>query len=223
MWRTYPAFTRSATAPTVFDRHLRIEARGSIDVDDVDAEALQTIRGERLHRGRASVHAEPAPVRPPERAEFHRNLHLVAHPFDAATDEKLVVAHAVEVARVDERHAPLDGAADGGEALGLVRFAVNPRHTHAPQPDREHPGARLSQRNRDRWIDHERQGRPSHERMHEAQRRLLLGTARHSRDCGRPCTRTAPTPRLDVCVDFRTDGERQAREIEPDQQYGDGR
>ncbi len=42
IWRTYPAFTRSANGADRFlDRYLRIEPRRPVDVDMVDAEALQ--------------------------------------------------------------------------------------------------------------------------------------------------------------------------------------
>ena len=95
-------------ADRLLDRHVRVEARGAVDVDDVDAEALQRVGGEVLHRGGAAIDAEPRAVRAAQRAELHGDLHLVAAARDGAADEQLVVAHAVEVAGVEERDAALD-------------------------------------------------------------------------------------------------------------------
>ena len=44
-------------ADRVFDRHRRIEPRRPVDVDVIDAEPLQRIGDEILHRGRAAVHS----------------------------------------------------------------------------------------------------------------------------------------------------------------------
>lgn len=56
-----------------------------------------------------------------------------------AADEQLVVAGAVEVAGVDQRHTRLDRGGDGGQALVVVGRAVHARHAHAPEPEgRDH-------------------------------------------------------------------------------------
>ena len=47
-------------ADRVLDRHVRIEPRRAVDVDMVDAEPLQRIGGEVLHRRRPCVEADPA-------------------------------------------------------------------------------------------------------------------------------------------------------------------
>ena len=47
------------------------------------------------------------------------------------------MAHAVEVAGVDEGDAGIDGGVDGGEALGLVGRAVHAAHAHASEGNGE--------------------------------------------------------------------------------------
>ena len=61
-------------ADRVLDRHVRIEARRTVDVDVVDAEPLQRVGEEVLHRRRAGVVADPAAVRVAQGAELHAEL-----------------------------------------------------------------------------------------------------------------------------------------------------
>ncbi len=112
-------------ADRVFDRNRRVETRRTVDVDDLDAEALQAVRGERLHRDGTRVDTEPASVGSPERAELHRELHAIAPPGHGAADEQLVVAHPVEVAGVEQGDAAIDGGLNGAHALGVVGRAVH--------------------------------------------------------------------------------------------------
>ena len=50
-------------ADRILDRHIRIEPRRAVDIDVVDAEPLQRIGDEILHRRRTAVIAEPALLR----------------------------------------------------------------------------------------------------------------------------------------------------------------
>ena len=62
--------------------------------------------GERsLHRGGARVVADQRAVGAAQGAELHRAAALVAATGSASRDEQLVVAHAVEVAGVEQRDA----------------------------------------------------------------------------------------------------------------------
>ena len=63
---------------------------------------------------------------------------LVATAFQRAADEHFVVAHAVEVAGVDQVHAAIDRGMDRGDALVLVRVPVHAGHAHASQRNGKH-------------------------------------------------------------------------------------
>ena len=127
-------------ADRVFDRHRRIEPRRAVDVDVIDAEPRQAVREEVLHRGGARVEAEPAAVGAAQGAELHREQGLVAPAAQRAADEQLVVAHAVEVAGVEQRDAAIERGVDRRDALGLVGRAVHAGHAHAAERERENLG-----------------------------------------------------------------------------------
>lgn len=94
----------------VLDGHVGIETRRAIDVDDLHAEALQAVSDEVLHGHRVRICAGPRPVGAAHGTELHRDLHPVATPLDGAAEKHLVVPLAVEITRVEERDAALDGA-----------------------------------------------------------------------------------------------------------------
>ena len=134
-------------ADRVLDRHVRVEARGTIDVDVVDAEPLQRVGCEGLHRGRPGVEADPAGGRIAQRAELDADDRLVAMVAvgKRLADQHLVVAHAVEVAGVDQRHAGIERGVDRGDALGAVGRTVEVRHAHAAEAECRNDGTGLAQ------------------------------------------------------------------------------
>jgi len=56
-------------------------------------------------------------------------------------DQHLIVAHAVEIAGVEQRDAGIERGVDGGDALAAVGGAVKVRHAHAAEPDGGDVGA----------------------------------------------------------------------------------
>src|SRR5262249_23399101 len=64
-------------ADGLFDRHVGIEPRRTIDIDRFDAEPLQRISQEIPYRRRAAVIARPDPVGATQRAELDRDMHFV--------------------------------------------------------------------------------------------------------------------------------------------------
>src|SRR5688572_25703168 len=56
-------------------------------------------------------------------------------------EEKLVVPHAVEVARVEQGYARIERGVDGGDALGLISRAIQIGHAHAAEADRSDVGS----------------------------------------------------------------------------------
>ena len=132
-------------ADGLLDRDRGIEARRTVDVDVVDAEARQAVGEEVLRRGGARVEAEVGAVGAAQGAELHAEQGPVAAGAgERLADEELVLAHRIEVARVDEVHAALERGVDRGDALRLVAAAVQAAgaHAHAAERDRKHLGAR---------------------------------------------------------------------------------
>jgi len=128
-------------AHRVLDGDSRVEPGRAVDVHVVHPEAGEAVGEEILHRRRAGVEAQPAAVRGAQRAEFHRKQRLVPAFAQRPSDEELVVAGAVEVARVKQGDALVQGRVDGGDALRLVGRPVHPGHAHAPQGERKDGGA----------------------------------------------------------------------------------
>ena len=123
-------------ADALLDRHIGIEPRRPIDVDGVDAEPLQRIGDEIPDRRRAAVIAEKALVGIAQRAELDADLEIVAIAAgERFADQHLIVAHAVEIAGVEQGDAGIERGVDGGDALAAVGRAVEIRHAHAAEAD----------------------------------------------------------------------------------------
>ena len=104
-----------------------------VQVDDVDAQPGQRrLAGPLDVGGLAADDAVRVAGRPVD-AELRGQLHLVAPVCDAAADQHLVVAGAVDVGGVDERHAEVERAVDGRDRLVPVGGAVPLAHPHAAQ------------------------------------------------------------------------------------------
>jgi hypothetical protein len=130
----------------LFDRDAGIEARGPVDVDRLDAEPLQRI-GEKILDGRwTAVIAEEVSLDVTQRAELDRDLHIApVAGGQRLADQQLVVAHAVEIAGVEQRDAGVERGMDGRDALAAVGRAVDIGHAHAAEPDRADDGTCLAE------------------------------------------------------------------------------
>jgi hypothetical protein len=103
----------------------------------VGAQSPQRVGEEVAHRLRTRVVAAPAVVRPAQRAELHAEQRLAALArAQRLADQELVVAHPVEVAGVEQRHAGVERGADRRDALRILDRRVGAGHAHAAQPDR---------------------------------------------------------------------------------------
>ena len=122
-------------ADGVFNRHARVESRDAVDVDVVGAQALQRVGQEILHRGGPAIHPTPAAAGRAQCAELDRQQRLVAPARESAAEQHFVVAHAVEVAGVDQVEAGVERGVDGGDALCVINRAVHARHAHGAQAD----------------------------------------------------------------------------------------
>ena len=123
-------------ADRVLDRHVGIDARRPVDVDMVGAQPLQRIGERGLERLGPGVVAQPVAERIAQRAELDRQQEPVAVlTLQRLADQHFIVAHAVEVAGVEQRHPGLDGGVNGGDAFGPVGGAVHVRHAHASEAE----------------------------------------------------------------------------------------
>ncbi len=120
-------------ADGLLDRDRLVDAVLVVEVDVVDAEALEAGVAGGADVLRLAVDADPGAVGLALVAELGGELDLVAASGDGLADELLVGEGAVHVGRVEERHAQVEGAVDGVDALLLVRRAVELAHAHAAE------------------------------------------------------------------------------------------
>jgi hypothetical protein len=105
-----------------------------VQVDDVDSEPAEAGLGGPLDVGTlAAQDAGLAVCAGPVDAELGRQLHLAAAARDRPADQYLVVAGAVGVRRVQERHPRIERGVDGGDRLVPVGRAVPFAHPHAAE------------------------------------------------------------------------------------------
>ena len=120
----------------VLDRHRRIDAVLVEQVDVVGPEPPQRALDHLADMlGPAVRSGRPLAVLDAE-AELRGDRHLVAPPLQRPAQQLLVGEGAVDLGRVEEGAAELEGAVDGGDGLRLVRRAVGLAHAHAAQADR---------------------------------------------------------------------------------------
>ena len=101
----------------------------------VHPQPLQRIGQEILHRLGSGIVAGPASSGIAQGAELDADEGLVAlAALQGLADQHLVMAHAVEIAGVEQGDAALQRGVDGGDALAAVDGAIHARHAHAAQP-----------------------------------------------------------------------------------------
>src|SRR5688572_2455384 len=119
----------------VLDGRVRVYAMLIVEVDDLDAQALEARLAGLHHVLGPPVDALLA-VGPLHLAELGGDDRLAAPAvLERLAEQRLVVTPAVHVGRVEEGDALVDGVADVGDRLLVVRVAVDARHRHQPQPD----------------------------------------------------------------------------------------
>jgi len=122
-------------------RDARVEAGGAVDVDVVEAQTLQAVGAGGLDRGGPGVETDPGLVGPALGAELHAEQDVVAAAaferpvLERFADQHLVVAHAVEVAGVDQIDSGVERGVDRSQALLPVRRPVHARHAHRAEAD----------------------------------------------------------------------------------------
>ena len=115
--------------------HLGIDAVLVIEVDHVHAEALETRVARLRHPLGPAVDAGRA-VRLAHVAELGDDHGALAPAAQRLAEQRLVVAPAVHVGRVQEVDAEVERAMDDRDRLRVVSGAVRARHRHASEPER---------------------------------------------------------------------------------------
>src|SRR5258706_103970 len=131
----------------ILDRHLGVDAMQPVNIDHFDAEPLERsitrlryVSG--VPRGEPFRKLEPAQAHVPE---FRGEEHPAASAFDRAPDQFLVASRSVGVRSDDQVDAEIDGAVNRRDRLGLIRLAVDSRHSHAAQAQRRDGGPIFSE------------------------------------------------------------------------------
>ena len=120
----------------LLDRGLEVDAVLVVEVDVVDAEALERRVARVPDVVAVAADAEPLALLAADVAELRRDDDLVAASDDRTADEPLVRQRAVHVGRVEERDAELESPVDGRDRLVVVSRAVELGHAHAAEPER---------------------------------------------------------------------------------------
>jgi hypothetical protein len=103
---------------------------------------LSTLKLERKERGGSrmvrkygpAVHAEEIFLRVAHVAELGRPHDRGPAAFERAANQPLVLADAIHVRRVENRHAQVERAVEGGDGFLVITRTVKFRHAHAAQP-----------------------------------------------------------------------------------------
>ena len=128
-----------------FDGDIGIDAMLVVEIDRVDAEALQACIAGGAHIGGASVYAAHVRVGlAAQDAEFCGEADFVAKAANGLTNQYLVVAVAVDVRGIKEGDAQFDGTMNGGDRFGVVARTVKFGHAHAAETERGYLRAVLS-------------------------------------------------------------------------------
>jgi hypothetical protein len=129
-------------AHRLLHRHGGVEAGGAVDVDMVHPQPRERIGQRGLHRRRAGVVADPLAGGVALGAELHADLHAVArNTAQRLADQHLIMAHAVEVAGIQQGDAGLSRRMDGGDAFRPVGGAIHAGHAHAAEAEGGNLGA----------------------------------------------------------------------------------
>ncbi len=104
----------------LLDGHVRVDAMLVVEVDVLDAETLKRGVAGLMHVLGIAAHAQALAVLTPHVGELGRQHDLVAATVDGPADEALVGERAVHVGRVEQGHAELQRAMDGGDRLLVV-------------------------------------------------------------------------------------------------------
>ncbi len=121
-------------ADGVFDRGVGIDAVLVVEIDVIEAEALErSIAGLADVLGLARDAPEGGVFSFAEIGELGGEKDFVAAGLDGVADQLFVVAHAVDVGGVEEGDAEVERAKEGGGGLFVVAFAVELAHAHAAE------------------------------------------------------------------------------------------
>src|SRR5258706_946780 len=162
-------------AHRVLDRRIRVDTVLVVEVDDVDAQALQARLASLHHVIGLAVHALLA-LGVLGLAELGADDHALAAALERFAEQRLVVAPAVHVGGVEEVDALVERVVDDADRFLVVGVAVDARHRHQAQADRRYLEGALAQRSHFHPVSY----------SSRIVRRIL---SHEARDRHRPCER----------------------------------
>jgi hypothetical protein len=102
----------------------------------VGSEPLKRVGERGLDSSGPRVIAEPAAIRAALGPKFDADQRAIAvGALKCSADQHFVVAHGVEIARVDQVDARVERGMNRGDALGLVGRSITSRHPHAAESE----------------------------------------------------------------------------------------
>ena len=123
-------------ADRLLDGNAGIKPCRPVDVDVVGAETLERIGKEVPRRSRPRIEPDEFAGGAAQRAELDAELNLVARTIlQRLADQHFIVAHAVEIAGVEQRDAGIERRMDGGDALAAIGWPIGVRHGHAAEAE----------------------------------------------------------------------------------------
>src|SRR5439155_25634065 len=129
----------------LLDRRARVHPVLVVEVDRLDAEALQAPVARGAHVLRPPVNGAHPRIVAAHDAELGGDDGLVAPAAERASDQLLVGGRAVHVGGVEEIDAEVEPALDGRDRLAVVVRAVELRHPRAAETDGGDGGAEASE------------------------------------------------------------------------------
>ena len=118
------------------DGHLRVNPVLVVEINIIHTQPPQAGVAARADIFGPAIHAEKIPPLVAHVAKFRGQDHLVTAVFDGAPDQPLVFAAAVHVRRVEQGHADVQRAVNGGDGFLVIARAVKFRHPHASETER---------------------------------------------------------------------------------------
>src|SRR5690348_17937112 len=125
-------------ADAFLDRHVRIDPRHAKHVERLDAEILQALLAGLTQITRIAAAAYPAGRAVAGAAALGVDDGVVAAAAQRLADQPGIMALAVARRCVEEVHAEIEGALDGGDRLGVVGRTIDAGHAVAAEPDDRH-------------------------------------------------------------------------------------
>src|ERR1700730_3294093 len=118
-------------ADSLFYWRIDVDAVLIVEVNNLNAETPETCFAAGAYIVRRTFHAYVVPVRPSQNAELSCEHDPITAVPDRAAHQFLVPPHSIDVSRVEQFDAELDGTMDRVDTLQLAARPIEFAHAHA--------------------------------------------------------------------------------------------